>query len=104
MRVLLPASVFAVALTACADPGYYLDRRDTISFHAGDAIAANIAVHTVDPWPRVAGNRDIHFDGERMQAAAERYRTGKVIQPQGLGTSDIQITGSPASGGGSASQ
>ena len=56
----------------------YLDRRDTVSFGAGDAVAANKVTHMVDPWPVYAGNRNIAFDGERMQAAAERYRTNKV--------------------------
>jgi hypothetical protein len=28
----------------------YLDRRDTVSFAAGDSVAANKVVHMVDPW------------------------------------------------------
>lgn len=82
--------LFAVAAVGgCADPGFYLDRRDTITFHAGDAIATNIAVQTIDPWPRVAGNRDIPANGDRMAAAGERYRTGKITPPKGLGTSSV---------------
>ena len=56
----------------------YLDRRDTVSFGAGDAVAVNKVTHMVDPWPVRAGDRNIPHDGERMQAAAERYRTNKV--------------------------
>ena len=56
----------------------YLDRRDTVSFGAGDAVAANKVTHMVDPWPARAGDRNIAHDGERMAAAAERYRTNKV--------------------------
>jgi hypothetical protein len=82
---LLAALALAGGLAACAEADLYFDRRDTISFHAGDAVAANIITQTVDPWPRVAANRDIRFNGERMQAAAERYRTGKVYEPRGLG-------------------
>ena len=56
----------------------YLDRRDTVSFGAGDAVAVNKVTHMVDPWPARAGDRNIAHDGERMAAAAERYRTNKV--------------------------
>jgi len=98
-RALLAVLVLAGAVSACAEADLYFDRRDTISFHAGDAVASNIITQTVDPWPRVAANRDIAFDGERMQAAAERYRTGKVYEPRGLGTSSVEISESAGSGG-----
>lgn len=86
-----PVLFVVAAVGGCAEPDLYLDRRDTISFHAGDAIATNIAVQTIDPWPRVAGNRDIPANGDRMQAAGERYRTGKVTPPKGLGTSSVDF-------------
>ena len=75
-------------LGACTD--MYLDRRDTVSFAAGDAVAANKVVHMVDPWPPYAGDRNIAFNGERMQAAAERYRTDKVKSISGTSTSSVQ--------------
>jgi hypothetical protein len=88
-RATLLAALAAAALTgACTD--MYLDRRDSVSFGAGDAPAANAVTHMVDPWPVVAGNRNIAFDGERMQAAAERYRTGKTTPLAGTGTSSVQ--------------
>jgi hypothetical protein len=86
-----PVLFAVVALAGCAEPDLYLDRRETISLHAGDAIAANIAVQTIDPWPRVAGNRDIPGNGDRMAAAGARYRTGKVTPPKGLGTSSVEF-------------
>lgn len=78
----------ATALGGCTD--MYLDRRDTVSFGAGDAVAVNKVTHMVDPWPARAGNRNIAFDGERMAAAAERYRTDKVKNPSGIGTSSVK--------------
>ena len=75
-------------LGACTD--MYLDRRDTVSFAAGDAVATNKVMHMVNPWPPYAGNRNIAFDGERMAAAAERYRTDKVKVISGTGTSSVQ--------------
>jgi hypothetical protein len=70
----------AVALLAgCSD--LYYDRRDTIALSAGDAIAANAAEQTVDPWPPNSGNRNIPVDGQRMVTAVERYRLNKTVQP-----------------------
>ena len=85
-------AVLALAATmllgACTD--MYLDRRDTVSFAAGDAVAANRVTHMVDPWPIRAGDRNIMHDGERMAAAAERYRTDKVKPLAGTGTSSVR--------------
>src|SRR5437660_12322982 len=86
------ATILALAATtllgACTD--MYLDRRDTVSFAAGDAVAANKVTQMVDPWPLRAGDRNIAFDGERMAAAAERYRTNKVTPLATAGTSSVQ--------------
>ena len=88
-RAALLATLAATGLTgACTD--MYLDRRDSVSFAAGDAAASNAVTHMVDPWPVVAGNRNIEYDGERMQAAAERYRTNKVTPLSGTSTSSVK--------------
>ena len=71
------------------DPHGYLDRRDSIELSAGDANAHNIAVQMVDPWPRYAGNKNIAFNGQRMQAGVERYRNNQVIQPRGMASSAV---------------
>ena len=68
-------------LAACSNADMYLDRRDTIALGAGDAIAGNAATQTVDPWPAGSGDKNIAFNGEKMQSAVQRYRTGKVIPP-----------------------
>jgi hypothetical protein len=82
------ALVVTTLLGACTD--MYLDRRDTVSFAAGDAVAANKVTHMVDPWPPRAGDRNIMHDGERMATAAERYRTDKVKPLSGTGTSSVK--------------
>jgi hypothetical protein len=90
-RTKVPAVLALAATTllgACTD--MYLDRRDTVSFAAGDAVAANKIVHMVDPWPVRAGDRNIPHDGERMAAAAERYRTNKVTPLAGTSTSSVK--------------
>lgn len=85
---LLAALGMAALMGGCAD--MYLDRRETVSFGAGDAPAHNALVQMVDPWPRAAGNRDLTYDGDRMQAAAERYRTGKTTPLASTSTSSVQ--------------
>jgi hypothetical protein len=66
-------------LAGCSD--IYFDRRDPIAFGAGDALAANAAEQIVDPWPAHSGDTAITGDGNKVQAAVERYRKNKVTQP-----------------------
>jgi hypothetical protein len=87
----------AAILTGCSD--LYFDRRETISLGAGDGVAINRVTHMVDPWPPAAANRDIAFNGDKMQSAAARYRTGKIIQPKGLGTTSAWKQDASESGG-----
>ncbi|MXQ10680.1 pilus assembly protein [Microvirga makkahensis] len=60
-------------LGGCAD---YLERRDTITFAAGEAQAWNRVVHTVDPWPPYVTNTRITSDGERVARATRSYFDG----------------------------
>jgi hypothetical protein len=84
VRVLALSVTIAGMVSGCAS---YFDRRDTISLDGGDAMASNRVTHVVDPWPRESADRNIAFNGERMQRAVERYRTNRVIPPRGAGTS-----------------
>lgn len=102
LRVVFPAAAIALMIVGCSTPDLYLDRRETISLSAGDAVASNIVAQTIDPWPRVAGNRDIESNGEKMQGAVERYRTNKVTPLRALSTSSVEFnqsgSGEPSSG------
>ena len=49
----------------------------------------NAAVMIIDPQPVSAANVEIDFDGRRAGIAIERYRTGTVIPPEDLRTSDV---------------
>ncbi len=77
--------ITATALTGCSD--IYFDRRESISLAAGDDTYSNQVTHMVDPWPANSANRNISYNGEKMQTAVERYRTNKVTPPQGATTS-----------------
>lgn len=95
-RVLAAAlAVGALGVTIGGCSQLYLDRRDTIALSAGDAIAANQAVQVIDPWPPHSGNTNIAFNGQRMQAAAERYRSGTVVQPVDPMAPQAAVTASP---------
>jgi hypothetical protein len=85
VRTLALAALLA-ALAGCSEYEY-LDRRETISLNGGNSVATNEATQMVDPWPRDSANRNIAYDGSKIQTAVERYRTNKVIQPHGIGTS-----------------
>ena len=71
-------------LSGCAE---YFERRDTLSAAAGDAVAANEITQMVDPWPRVSAQRNIGFNGERMENAVQRYRANRTYEPSNDGTS-----------------
>jgi hypothetical protein len=89
-RTIAPALLLTALLGACSD--LYYDRREGVSFQAGNAVASNVAVETIDPWPPAAANRKIAGNGQRVQGAIERYRTNKVVPPQGTGTSSVKYT------------
>jgi len=79
--VVVAGGFIGALLAGCSDPGLYLDRRDSIALGAGDAVAANAASQTIDPWPPQSGNTHLTFNGQKMQSAVERYRTNAVTQP-----------------------
>lgn len=43
--------VMAALLSGCAD---YMNRRDTVSARAGDAVEGNLAIQTINPQPPAA--------------------------------------------------
>lgn len=86
-RKALAAAALCAALAGCSD--IYYDRRETIALGADDHKANDEIVQMIDPWPRNVGNRNIAFDGTKMQTAVERYRTNKVIPPVNVTTSSV---------------
>jgi hypothetical protein len=78
-------SSLGMMLSGCSD--IYFDRRETIALAADNAGATDRAEQMIDPWPRNVDKRDIAFNGEKMQTAVERYRTGKSLPPVNVTTS-----------------
>jgi hypothetical protein len=81
------AVILCTTLAGCSD--LYYDRRDSIALSAGDAQKTNQVTEMVDPWPPASSNRNIAFNGEKMQTAVERYRTNKVTPPVNATTSSV---------------
>jgi hypothetical protein len=86
----LAAGGLGVGLAGCSD-SIYLDHRDSVGLSSGDAVAANEVTQMVDPWPANSGNKNIAYNGQKMQTAVERYRTNRVIPPINATTSVINV-------------
>jgi hypothetical protein len=100
-KLVAGAVLLASLLAGCSD--IYYDRRETVSFAAADAVATAQAVQVIDPWPPAASNRNIAYNGPRVAGAIERYRTGRIIEPKGTGTSSgYAYTPQTQQGGGAA--
>ena len=96
-KLCLVVILLGTMLGGCSD--LYWDRRETVAFHGGDAVASNIAIHTIDPWPPAAAKRRLTANGELMQKAAERYRTNKTTPLRPMGTSSVRLDLAPAASG-----
>lgn len=87
----IAAGAFGLALWLGGCSDLYWDRREGVSLSANDAVAANSITQMVDPWPPNSGNKTIPYNGQKMQVAVERYRTGTVIPPVSAVTSDAAV-------------
>ena len=92
----LRGAALAAVITALAGCSNYFDRRDMISIKGGDAMQTDKVTQMVDPWPRQSGNRNIASNGQVIENAYARYRTGHVISPSGTGTSSSYQSNSQA--------
>ncbi|MGD0147077.1 MAG: hypothetical protein ABSB77_00680 [Xanthobacteraceae bacterium] len=81
-RAIAATVLLGALLAGCSD--VYFARRESIALGAGDAVAANQVEQMVDPWPPNSSNKNLTFNGERMQRAVECYRIDKVTQPVDL--------------------
>jgi PBP1b-binding outer membrane lipoprotein LpoB len=84
LRSLACAVGLALLLAGCSE---YTDRRETIALSGGNALATDRLTEMVDPWPAASADRNIAFNGSKMQSAVQRYRTNQIIQPNGNSTS-----------------
>ncbi|PKA43903.1 hypothetical protein CWR43_09170 [Rhizobium sullae] len=77
-RVLL-VLIAASLVSGCAD---YMNHRDSITFGLGNAMEANKAIHTEDPFPPEAQRTHIASDGKVIRRVVTDYQNGgSVIAP-----------------------
>ena len=76
----------AVCVAGCSSDHIheYRAHSDRVTAGAGDAMASNRAVHTVDPWPYYSQKTQIDMDGKRAQVAVRRYQSNTSNKPQSL--------------------
>lgn len=79
LAVLLPPGLAACEGSVIATPG------------VGDAVHHNIAMQVINPDPHPGDEPPPETSGRRIGDAAERYRSGEVIQPVPINTSAIKI-------------
>lgn len=88
---------FAAPALAWDDPDrVYRARGDSITPEAGNAVARNIAIQTIDPWPPHVRNSRINIDGAYATHGIDRYRAGKATPPRGINTQSVAPSGSGA--------
>ena len=74
--ILLP--IVCLTLSECTQyQNRYVEREDTVTLSAGDAVASNAAVQVPTPWPRYSNDTTIAMDGERIARAVARYQEGE---------------------------
>ncbi|ACL57527.1 hypothetical protein [Methylobacterium nodulans] len=77
------AAVLGCTVGGC-NSALYVDMKDTVDSSSGEAVAHNLAMHVIDPWPEHARNTNIGGNGVRTQAAVERYCRDQIkTAPQG---------------------
>jgi hypothetical protein len=86
--------VAALALPAGACSAY-TEHSNTVARSAGDAIDANVAIQTIDPWPYASSKTEIMADGRRVNRATERYVADETAAAS---DSAAQATTAPAAG------
>ena len=87
-------SAGAVLAACTSDQSHeYLAHTDRVTKGAGDAVASNRAVHTIDPWSRHSHKTQIDMDGKRAGLAVKRYQSNTSINPKGLGSEPAAVDG-----------
>ena len=70
-----------LVLPACAND-------EPLGVDWGNAVESNKAMHIIDPAPVHAGPETPDYNAARVGSALERYRTGTVIIPHNLSTTN----------------
>lgn len=78
--ILAAVVVASLTLSACSE---YQRRAEGVSPFAGDAVRTNIAIHTIDPWPRGANKNSLVIGADRQVERMKTFKNPQPIQPSG---------------------
>jgi hypothetical protein len=95
----LPLFGLLAALAGCDTP----PEPEPAATPFGEAVRKNILVQAVNPEGAPPPAVEPGLDGDRALLAIDRYKAGKVIQPEGIETTDTFGGGSGGGGGGGGS-
>jgi hypothetical protein len=93
---LIAAVLPGFALAGCSNQ--YLQRKDTVTFGAGDAVAWDSAQQIANPWPRRAQNTRIATNGEKGVQAVRQYIKGQPHANGGGGLVTVNVGGAGGAG------
>ena len=70
-------------LSGCSSDQLYEHQAhtDTVTEGAGNAVAVNRAVQTIDAWPTYSQKTEVDMDGKRALAAVRRYENNNSTKP-----------------------
>ncbi|MGO9389603.1 pilus assembly protein [Rhodoblastus sp.] len=102
MRILpaFAAAALGLALSGCSNQ--YYERKDTVSWGAGDAVATNMVIQAPDPWPRGSKNTTIAANGGKLARVYRRYVEGAKqggAAPQNVNNISVNTGGGGPGGG-----
>jgi hypothetical protein len=97
MRKILGFAAVSLALSGCSNQ--YFERKDTVTFSAGDAVAWNKAQTIPDPTPRSAYNTNIVTPGVSAARAGADYAQGRYRWYSNPSNPDEPIENMVAPGG-----
>ena len=75
LTLLSSVALIFLLLSGCSSDQLYEYRAhtDTVTEGAGNAVAVNRAVHSIDTWPTYSQKTEVEMDGKRALAAVRRY-------------------------------
>ncbi|MCO5083779.1 MAG: hypothetical protein M9955_19245 [Rhizobiaceae bacterium] len=86
-------SLLAIALAASGCTSDQTMRMDGVTPGAGEAIAANMVMQMVDPWPTGVDDTELLVPAQRAAQAAEAQASGKVTgEDSGRATSSSVVS------------
>jgi hypothetical protein len=90
-------ALLALPAGACVD---YLNHRDSVTLAAGDAMHANAAVQTINPWPYASREKSILYDGQAANRAINSDAYTNQTPASGCVANCTNVSlGSPAGAG-----